>query len=60
MQLGHLSHNSHVIGDKYLEYRGVTLYNRQARSTVIQDRNAYNQGGKDSEKIDVHRKRIEE
>ncbi|CZR69577.1 uncharacterized protein PAC_19477 [Phialocephala subalpina] len=46
------------IADEYLEDRGVTLHNRSAKSTMIRDRNAYNQRVKDSKKIDVYRKRI--
>ncbi|KAH7311802.1 hypothetical protein BKA65DRAFT_155457 [Rhexocercosporidium sp. MPI-PUGE-AT-0058] len=48
------------IADVYLEDRGVMLQNRSARSTVIRDRNAYSQGAKDSKKIDVYRKRVNE
>jgi hypothetical protein len=47
------------IADEYLKGKGVKLYGRSARSRKIQDLNAYNQGVKDSKKIDVHGKIIE-
>jgi hypothetical protein len=48
------------IADEYLEDQGVELSFGSARSNVIRDWNAYNQGVKDSKKIDVYRKRIKE
>ncbi|KAG4417670.1 MAG: hypothetical protein CL912_29975 [Deltaproteobacteria bacterium] len=60
MQLVTFRATATKIADEYLEDRGVTLHNRSARSTVIRDRNAYSQGVKDSKKIDVYRKRINE
>jgi hypothetical protein len=48
------------IADDYVEDRGVKIHHHSARRTVIHNRAAYNQGVKDSKKIDVHRRRIEE
>lgn len=48
------------IENQHLEDKGVKLHRRSARSTVIRDRNANNQGVKDSRKIDVHRKSMKE
>ncbi|KAE8440344.1 hypothetical protein EG329_008460 [Mollisiaceae sp. DMI_Dod_QoI] len=47
------------IANGYLEEKGVKLRRRSARSIVIRDWNAYDQGVRDSKKIDVHRKRLE-
>ena len=48
------------IADDYVKDRGVKIHHYSARRTVIHNRAAYNQGVKDSKKIDVHRRRIEE
>jgi hypothetical protein len=60
MQLVTFRATSNKIADEYLEDKGVTLHTPSARSTVVRDRNAYNQGVKDTKKIDVYRKRIKE
>ncbi|KAH9216815.1 hypothetical protein DL95DRAFT_362852 [Leptodontidium sp. 2 PMI_412] len=60
MQLVTFRATATKIADEYLEDRGVTLRAGSARSTVIRDLNAYSQGVKDSRKIDVYRKRINE
>jgi hypothetical protein len=48
------------LAEDFLQERGVKLRYPSARSSVIRDQNAYRQGVKDGEKIDVRRKRIEE
>jgi hypothetical protein len=58
MQLVTFRATATKIADRYLEEKGVRLRRRSARSTVIRDWNAYDQGVRDSKKIDVHRKRL--
>jgi hypothetical protein len=48
------------IADDYVEEKGIKIHHQSARRTVIHNRAAYSQGVKDSKKIDVHRRRIEE
>ncbi|KIM93185.1 hypothetical protein OIDMADRAFT_61828 [Oidiodendron maius Zn] len=48
------------IADDYVEDKGVKIHHQSARRTAIHNRAAYNQGVKDSKKIDVHKRRIEE
>lgn len=47
-----------TIADEYLEGRNILLHQRSGRRTTVRDEGAYRQGRKDSNKIDVHRKRI--
>ena len=60
MQLITFRETATKIADEYLGDKGVKLRNSRAREIVIRDRSAYDQGVKDSRKIDVHRKTIKE
>ncbi|OBT63212.1 hypothetical protein VE03_07771 [Pseudogymnoascus sp. 23342-1-I1] len=46
------------IADEYLEDYGIRLGKSSGRHNVIRDRNSYNQGVKDSKKIDIYRKTL--
>ncbi|KAH7014270.1 uncharacterized protein B0I36DRAFT_338490 [Microdochium trichocladiopsis] len=46
------------IAENYLKEQGVKLHKGRKRTTTIHDSSAYQQGKRDSSKIDVHRKRL--
>jgi hypothetical protein len=60
MQLVTFRATATKIVDGYPEDKGGKRCKSVARSTVVCDRNAYNQGVRDSKKIDVHGKRKKE
>ena len=60
MQLVKFHATADKIADDFLEQSKVKISHRSAKQVDIKDRKAYRQGVKDSKKIDVHRKRIEE
>ncbi|PVH71040.1 hypothetical protein DL98DRAFT_435965 [Cadophora sp. DSE1049] len=59
MQLVTFRATATKIADRYLEEKGIRLRRQSARSIVIRDWDAYDQGVRDGKKIDVRRKRLE-
>ena len=60
MQLITFRANATNIADEFLQDQGVKLSKKTGRESVIRDWDAYDKGVKDSKKIDVRRKQIEE